>query len=108
MDQKRAIAALGALAQETRLDLFRLLVTVGPEGLRRTPRGSAIVAVLPSGSTRPRRSHHATASEPADHLLSRIRDNERVAGLPDRELLWAGKRGLCAGLQSRCVVRRKQ
>lgn len=33
MDKKRAIAALGALAQETRLDLFRLLVTVGPEGL---------------------------------------------------------------------------
>ncbi len=33
MDQKRAIAALGALAQETRLALFRLLVTCGPEGL---------------------------------------------------------------------------
>lgn len=33
MDQARAIAALGALAQETRLDLFRLLVTSGPEGL---------------------------------------------------------------------------
>jgi DNA-binding transcriptional ArsR family regulator len=33
LDQKRAIAALGALAQETRLDLFRLLVTCGPEGL---------------------------------------------------------------------------
>jgi ArsR family transcriptional regulator len=33
MDQKRAIAALGALAQETRLELFRLLVTIGPEGL---------------------------------------------------------------------------
>src|SRR3954463_11261813 len=33
MDQKRALAALGALAQETRLDLFRLLVTAGPEGL---------------------------------------------------------------------------
>jgi len=33
MDQTRAIAALGALAQETRLDLFRLLVTCGPEGL---------------------------------------------------------------------------
>ena len=28
-----AIAALGALAQETRLELFRLLVTCGPEGL---------------------------------------------------------------------------
>ena len=33
MDKKHAIMALGALAQETRLDLFRLLVTVGPEGL---------------------------------------------------------------------------
>src|ERR1041385_1331452 len=33
MDQKRAISALAALAQEPRLDLFRLLVTVGPEGL---------------------------------------------------------------------------
>jgi ArsR family transcriptional regulator, arsenate/arsenite/antimonite-responsive transcriptional repressor len=34
MDQKRAIAALSALAQETRLELFRLLVTCGPAGLR--------------------------------------------------------------------------
>ena len=33
MDQKRAITALGALAQETRLELFRLLVACGPEGL---------------------------------------------------------------------------
>src|SRR5258707_2044854 len=33
MDQVNAIAALGALAQETRLALFRLLVTCGPEGL---------------------------------------------------------------------------
>jgi DNA-binding transcriptional ArsR family regulator len=34
MDEKRAIASLGALAQETRLALFRLLVTAGPAGLR--------------------------------------------------------------------------
>ena len=33
MDRKEAIAALGALAQETRLDLFRLLVSAGPNGL---------------------------------------------------------------------------
>ena len=33
MDQKHAIAALGALAQETRLELFRLLVACGPQGL---------------------------------------------------------------------------
>jgi ArsR family transcriptional regulator, arsenate/arsenite/antimonite-responsive transcriptional repressor len=33
MDQAQALAALGALAQETRLQLYRLLVTSGPEGL---------------------------------------------------------------------------
>ena len=33
MNEKAAIAALGALAQETRLALFRLLVAAGPEGM---------------------------------------------------------------------------
>src|SRR5436305_3391018 len=33
MDQNKAVAALGALAQDTRLGLFRLLVTAGPAGL---------------------------------------------------------------------------
>ncbi|HEY1795684.1 MAG TPA: winged helix-turn-helix domain-containing protein [Stellaceae bacterium] len=33
MDQPRAIAALAALAQETRLDLYRLLVSCGPAGM---------------------------------------------------------------------------
>ena len=33
MDAKQAIAALGALAHETRLALFRLLVERGPDGL---------------------------------------------------------------------------
>jgi len=33
MDQHRAISALGALAQETRIELYRLLVAHGAEGL---------------------------------------------------------------------------
>lgn len=33
MDMKQAIDALGALAQETRLAVFRLLVAAGPDGL---------------------------------------------------------------------------
>jgi ArsR family transcriptional regulator, arsenate/arsenite/antimonite-responsive transcriptional repressor len=33
MEKSDAVAALGALAQDTRLDLFRLLVAVGPDGL---------------------------------------------------------------------------
>src|SRR5436305_5736429 len=47
MDQTHALAALGALAQGTRLELFRLLVTCGPEGL---PAGviAERLGVLPS------------------------------------------------------------
>jgi ArsR family transcriptional regulator, arsenate/arsenite/antimonite-responsive transcriptional repressor len=33
MDKKRALSALAALGQETRLDVFRLLVKAGPEGV---------------------------------------------------------------------------
>lgn len=33
MDTKQAIAALGALAQESRLAVFRLLVRTGPHGM---------------------------------------------------------------------------
>jgi ArsR family transcriptional regulator len=50
VEKKAALAALGALSQETRLDLFRLLVTVGPEGL---PAGviAERLGVLPSSLT---------------------------------------------------------
>ena len=33
METKQAIQALGALAQETRLGIFRLLVQTGPDGM---------------------------------------------------------------------------
>jgi ArsR family transcriptional regulator, arsenate/arsenite/antimonite-responsive transcriptional repressor len=33
VEKEAALTALDALSQETRLDLFRLLVTVGPDGL---------------------------------------------------------------------------
>jgi ArsR family transcriptional regulator, arsenate/arsenite/antimonite-responsive transcriptional repressor len=33
MEKSDAIAALGALAQETRLDIYRLLVQAGPDGM---------------------------------------------------------------------------
>lgn len=36
MDNKSAIAALAALAQESRLAVFRLLVQAGPEGMAAT------------------------------------------------------------------------
>ena len=41
-DASRAVAALAALAQETRLAIFRLLIEHAPEGLRPAPsRGSS-------------------------------------------------------------------
>ena len=50
MEKQGALAALGALSQETRLDLYRLLVMVGPEGL---PAGviAERLGVLPSSLT---------------------------------------------------------
>jgi len=48
MEKQNAIGALSALAQETRLDVFRLLVRAGPEGL---PAGSVGGALgLPSAT----------------------------------------------------------
>jgi DNA-binding transcriptional ArsR family regulator len=48
MEKQNAIAALAALAQETRLDVFRLLVQAGPEGL---PAGEIAETLgLPSAS----------------------------------------------------------
>jgi ArsR family transcriptional regulator len=50
MEKQGAIAALGALAQDTRLDVFRLLVTQGPAGL---PAGAIAerLNVLPASLT---------------------------------------------------------
>ena len=112
MDQKRAIAALGALAQETRLELFRLLVT-GPAGL---PAGviAERLGVLPSSlSFHLAQLTHAglitqRRLEPAADLFGRIRRDERAAGLPHRKLL-RPRRILRARLQSRrCLYDRRE
>ena len=42
MEKQNVIAALAALAQETRLDVFRLLVQAGPEGLPAGEVGAAL------------------------------------------------------------------
>jgi DNA-binding transcriptional ArsR family regulator len=42
MEKQTAISALAALAQETRLDVFRLLVRGGPEGLPAGEVGDAL------------------------------------------------------------------
>ncbi len=65
MKSADAISALGALAQDDRLTAFRLLITVGPEGL---PSG-AIAARLDVAPTR--MSFHLTTLERAGLLKTR-------------------------------------
>ncbi|MFN3525255.1 MAG: ArsR/SmtB family transcription factor [Paracoccus sp. (in: a-proteobacteria)] len=48
METKDAIAALSALAQDTRLAVFRLLVVAGPEGM---PAGEIAVAMKAPANT---------------------------------------------------------
>jgi ArsR family transcriptional regulator len=61
MEKTDAVTALGALAQENRLDVFRLLVQAGPDG-------------LPAGSV-------ATALDLAPNTLTFHFDRLRQAGL---------------------------
>src|SRR3954463_104911 len=61
MEKTNAVAALAALAQDNRLDVFRLLVRAGPEG-------------MPAG-------HVAEALDLAPNTLSFHFDRLRVAGL---------------------------
>lgn len=65
MQQDKAIAALGALAQETRLSVFRLLVQAGPNGVSA---GDIADAVGAAPSTL---SHHLGLLERAGLATSR-------------------------------------
>ncbi|MFG1376881.1 ArsR/SmtB family transcription factor [Xanthobacter autotrophicus] len=66
MDEARALAAFGALSQETRLRIVRLLVEAGPGGL---PAG-AIGAAM-DGASSSRMSFHLSHLEQAGLVASR-------------------------------------
>jgi ArsR family transcriptional regulator, arsenate/arsenite/antimonite-responsive transcriptional repressor len=65
MDRSKALAALSALAHETRLDLIRLLMPTGETGM---PAGQIAQAL---GLAGPRLSFHLAALEQAGLLRSR-------------------------------------
>ncbi len=65
METKEVVQVLGALAQETRLDAFRLLVEAGPEGL---PAGDIADEL---GVPAPTLSFHLKALLHADLVSSR-------------------------------------
>ena len=71
MDETQALDALGALSQETRLRIVRLLVTAGPEGMAAGAIGEAM------GATSSRLSFHLTHLEAAGLVRSR-RDGRSI------------------------------
>ena len=83
MEKNAAIAALGALAQETRLDVFRLLVERGPQGL---PAGAIAGALdIPAATL----SFHLKALKEAG-MLRRARNGREIvyaADFPHMEAL---------------------
>lgn len=66
MDEKQALGAFAALAQETRLQIVRLLVTAGPDGLAAGAIGEAM-----DGASSSRMSFHLKELEHAGLIESR-------------------------------------
>ena len=94
MEKTDVIRALGALAQDTRLDAFRLLVQAGPQGL---PAGS-IAAQL--GVAAPTLSFHLKELKEAGVVCCR-RDGRSLIYWPDfgaiNALIQFMTRNCCAG-----------
>lgn len=97
MQQVEAISALGALAQETRLSVFRTLVRAGPGGMT-AGEVADVVAALPSTL-----SHHFGQLERANLVRSR-REGRTVVYAADYE----GMRRLLGFLMEDCCQGRPE
>lgn len=64
MDTKHALSALAALAQESRLAVFRLLVEAGPEGMAASKIGDALKIPASSLSFHLKELSHANLISP--------------------------------------------
>jgi ArsR family transcriptional regulator len=99
MEEKQALAALSALAQETRLAVFRLLVRQGPEGL---PAGEVAQQL---GVAAPTLSFHLKELERAG-LVTATRRQRQILYATDydgtRGLLDFLMRDCCQGLPELC------
>ena len=91
MEQDKAVAALAALAQDTRLSVFRLLVKAGPDGMIA---GSVAEAMGVPPSTM---SHHLAKLEQAG-LVTSWRTRRLIHYAAD----YAGMQGLLTFLMADC------
>jgi len=91
MDKKTSLAALAALGQETRLDIFRLLVRAGPEGVAAGEIATRVGAVQNTASSHLKILTHAALIRPE-------RDGRTVRYVADM----TGFRDLLAYLMEDC------
>lgn len=97
MTPESAVSAFGALAQGTRLIVFRLLVNAGPDGL-----GAGEIA-LAAGATAPTMSHHLAILERAG-LARSTRHGRSIRYAADYD----GTRRLLAFLTEDCCQGRPE
>ena len=101
MEMTQAVDALGALAQQTRLKIYRLLVEAGPRGLPAGRIGEQLDLAPATLSFHlshlARRIGEEPPGRPLRDLQRRFSEHERARRLPHRELLWRS-----------CVRSRKQ
>jgi Predicted transcriptional regulator len=99
MDKKLSLAALAALGQETRLDIFRLLVRAGAEGVPAGEIASRLGAVQNTTSAHLKILHHAG-------LVRTQREGRVVRYLADmtgfRDLLAFLMEDCCSGKPELC------
>jgi ArsR family transcriptional regulator len=91
MEKTETIAALGALAQETRLDVYRLLVQAGPSGLPAGQIGERLALALPTLSFHLAQLRHAG-------LVTARRDSRSIIYAAN----YAAMNGLLAYLTENC------
>ena len=101
MEIRTAVAALGALAQETRLSIFRLLVEAGPEGVAAGNIGETLKvpgATLSFHLKELARSGLVTARQERQFIYYAV-DFERMA-----ELMTFLTQNCCHGMPQKCLT----
>jgi ArsR family transcriptional regulator, arsenate/arsenite/antimonite-responsive transcriptional repressor len=101
METKEAVIALAALAQETRLSIFRLLVRVGPEGVPVGQIGKELKAAPATLSFHLKELYHAglISSRQEGRFIYYTANFERMAAL-----MTFLTQNCCQGMPQECIT----
>lgn len=101
METKEAVIALAALAQETRLSIFRLLVQVGPEGIPVGKIGDELKIAPATLSFHLKEIYHAglISSRQKGRFIYYTVNFERMAGL-----MTFLTQNCCKGMPQECLT----